>query len=68
MDAPDKRAQTLDFQYAKKPQRIPTVFSHQEALAVIEGLAMPYKLMAQLMYGAGLRISEALRLRVKDVD
>lgn len=58
----------LDFQYARKPQRIPTVFSHAEAMAVIESLVMPYKLMAQLMYGCGLRISEVLRLRVKDVD
>lgn len=58
----------LDFQYAKKPQRIPTVFTHDEAMAVIDCLVMPYKLLAQLMYGSGLRISEALRLRVKDVD
>ncbi len=58
----------LNFQYAKKPQRIPTVFTHEEAMAVIECLVMPYKLLAQLMYGSGLRISEALRLRVKDVD
>src|SRR4051812_506716 len=58
----------LDFHYAKKPKKVPTVFTHDEALAVIECLVMPYKLMAQLMYGSGLRISEALRLRVKDVD
>jgi integron integrase len=58
----------LDFQYAKKAKRTPTVFSHEEAIAVINSLAMPYKLMAQLMYGSGLRISEALRLRVKDID
>ena len=58
----------LDFQYARKPKRTPTVFTHSEALAIIECLVMPYKLMAQLMYGSGLRISEALRLRVKDVD
>jgi integron integrase len=58
----------LDFQYAKKPLRTPTVFSHQEAMAVIDTLVMPYKLMAQLMYGSGLRISEALGLRIKDVD
>jgi integron integrase len=58
----------LDFQYAKKPQKIPTVFTHEEAMTVIDCMVMPYKLMAQLMYGAGLRISEVLRLRVKDVD
>lgn len=58
----------LDFHYAKKPLRVPTVFTHQEAISVIDCLVMPYKLMAQLMYGCGLRISEVLRLRVKDVD
>lgn len=58
----------LDFRYARKPKRIPTVFTHDEALRVIEHLKQPYRLMAQLMYGSGLRISEVLRLRVKDID
>ena len=58
----------LDFQYAKKAKRTPVVFSHQEAMSVIRALKMPYQLMAKLMYGSGLRISEVLRLRVKDVD
>lgn len=58
----------LDFHYAKKPQKIPTVFTHSEAMAIIDCLGNPYKLMSQLMYGCGLRISEVLRLRVKDVD
>ncbi|WP_062058719.1 integron integrase [Cellvibrio sp. OA-2007] len=53
---------------ATKHRRIPVVFSHDEALRVINGLEQPYKLAAQLMYGAGLRVSECLRLRVKDVD
>lgn len=53
---------------AVTPRKIPTVFSHAEALAVIGNLAASYKLMGQLMYGAGLRISEVLRLRVKDID
>ena len=58
----------LDFHYARKPKRTPTVFSHAEAMAVIDHLEMPYQLMAKLMYGSGLRVSEVLRLRVKDVD
>lgn len=53
---------------AKKHRRIPVVFSPQEARAIIEHLSHPYKLAAQLMYGAGLRISECLSLRVKDID
>jgi len=44
------------------------VLSHQEALAVIGRLAPPYDLLASLMYGAGLRVVEAARLWVKDVD
>lgn len=47
--------------------RIPVVFSHDEAVAVIAARSEPYKLMASLMYVAGLRVSEATRLRVKDV-
>lgn len=48
----------LNFHYARKPIRTPTVFTHEEAIAVIGCLEMPYKLMAQLMYGSGLRISD----------
>lgn len=58
----------LSFQYATKPVRTPTVFTHAEAMRVIELLPSPYRLMAQLMYGSGLRISEVVRLRVKDID
>lgn len=50
------------------PKRIPTVFSHTEALDIISELKGSYKLITQLMYGSGLRINEALRLRVKDID
>ena len=63
-----KPIEQLDFKYARKPVRTPTVFTHDEAMGVINTMSMPYKLMAQLMYGGGLRISEVLRLRVKDVD
>lgn len=63
-----KPIENLNFRYASKPARIPTVFSHHEAMSVINQLQPPYSLMASLMYGSGLRISEAVRLRVKDVD
>lgn len=56
------------FRRAYKPRKIPVVFSPQEARAVIEQLPDGSKLIAQLMYGGGLRLMEALRLRVKDVD
>jgi integron integrase len=53
---------------AKRPPRLPVVLSHDEAMAVITALKMPYRLMASLMYGAGLRVVESARLRVKDID
>jgi integron integrase len=53
---------------AKKPAKLPVVLSHEEAMAIIHALAAPYSLLAALMYGSGLRVSEACRLRVKDVD
>lgn len=53
---------------ATKHRRVPVVFSHDEATKVIQNLDQPFKLAAQLMYGAGLRVNECLRLRVKDID
>lgn len=53
---------------ASTPRKIPTVFSHTEALNVISYLDEPYRMMAQIMYGGGLRISEVLSLRIKDID
>lgn len=53
---------------AKDQHHIPTVFSQPEARAVLQHLLPPYRLMAQLMYGSGLRLMECTRLRVKDID
>lgn len=53
---------------AKRPRRLPVVLSHGEVQKVIKGLESPYELMASLMYGAGLRVTECARLRVKDLD
>lgn len=50
------------------PETIPVVLSHDEIGRVFCHLRGPYLLLAQLMYGSGLRRSEALSLRVKDVD
>jgi len=52
----------------KRPARIPTVYTHAEAMEVISLLDDPYRLLASLMYGAGLRVIEAARLRIKDLD
>jgi integron integrase len=53
---------------AKRPPRLPAVLTHEEAMAIIAVLGMPYRLLASLMYGAGLRVVESVRLRVKDLD
>ncbi|RDX35417.1 integron integrase [Kangiella sp. HD9-110m-PIT-SAG06] len=55
-------------QRAKKPKRLPTVFSRQEISNIFSCLEDEGLTLASLLYGSGLRISEALRLRVKDVD
>tara|TARA_R100000789_G_scaffold99325_1_gene105552 strand:+ start:1017 stop:1472 length:456 start_codon:yes stop_codon:yes gene_type:complete len=58
----------LQYEAARKPKKLPVVFSPDEATRAIANLEGEYKLIAMLIYGAGLRISETLRLRVKDVD
>jgi integron integrase len=58
----------LDIIRAKKSTWLPTVLTHDEAMRVIEQLSGQYRIMAQLIYGGGLRLMECLRLRIKDVD
>jgi integron integrase len=53
---------------ATKPQRLPVVLSQKEALAVVSNLSGVYWLIGSLLYGSGLRLLEALRLRVKYID
>jgi len=53
---------------ARRPKRLPVVLTVQEVrdvLAELDGIA---RLMAELLYGSGLRLLECCRLRVKDVD
>lgn len=53
---------------AKKPQRLPVVLTESESRQVLAHLDGRNWLMASLLYGAGLRLMECIRLRVKDVD
>jgi integron integrase len=53
---------------AKQPRRLPVVLTREEVRAVLAELAGPSRLVCELLYGSGLRLLEALRLRVKDVD
>ncbi|MCE9567086.1 MAG: integron integrase [Planctomycetes bacterium] len=53
---------------ANQPKRLPVVLTRPEVRLVLSKLDDTYRLMAQLMYGSGLRLLECLRLRVKDID
>src|SRR5215213_4004738 len=57
-----------DVERAKKPKRLPVVFTREEARAVLGHLREEAWLMASLLYGSGLRLMECVRLRVKDLD
>jgi integron integrase len=57
-----------DIVRAKRPARFPVVLTREEVRAVIARLDGVERLMASLLYGAGLRLLECCRLRVKDVD
>ncbi|MFL0811432.1 MAG: integron integrase [Agarilytica sp.] len=56
------------FNFAKRPKRLPTVLSKNEVRTLVSNLQGTYRCLAMLMYGSGLRQTEALRLRVADVD
>lgn len=53
---------------AKKPARLPVVLTESEVRALLSRLDGVHHLIASLLYGSGLRLMEAMRLRVKDVD
>ncbi len=57
-----------DLVRAQRPERLPVVLTIEEVRDVIAHLEPPAKLVVQLLYGSGLRLLEALTLRIKDVD
>jgi integron integrase len=63
-----KVGQLDDMVRAKRPHKLPVVFTTQEVKKILLQLEGAHWLMGQLMYGAGLRVIECVRLRVKDVD
>ncbi|MGD2184299.1 phage integrase N-terminal SAM-like domain-containing protein [Lusitaniella coriacea LEGE 07167] len=56
------------FMRAKRPKGLPIVLTKEEVSAVMLHLNGVNLLVVQLLYGSGLRLEEALSLRVKDVD
>lgn len=63
-----KEIKHVDVIWAQRPKRMPEVFTPEEARAVLSGLEGKYWMIGMLLYGAGLRLIESLRLRVKDID
>lgn len=53
---------------ARRPHRLPVVMTREEVRAVLGKMGATSRLVATLLYGSGLRLMEALRLRVKDID
>ncbi|MCF7515328.1 integron integrase [Pseudoalteromonas sp. L23] len=63
-----REIQGLKYTLTKKEQAIPCVLTHEEAMMIISKLHGKYQLVASLLYGCGLRINEALHLRIKDIN
>jgi integron integrase len=62
------KEQNIQAMRAKQKKRIPVVLDKEETKTVIQKLEDPYRLVVKMLYGCGLRLNEALRLRVKDID
>ena len=61
--------QEIAIQSAKKPLRLPTVLSRSEISKILESIQNnKHKLLLSLAYGAGLRVSEVIGLKVQDMD
>lgn len=58
----------LNFRKSQRQPKLPVVLTKEEVSKLLSTLSSPHLLMAQLMYGSGLRKSEMLRLRIKDID
>lgn len=58
----------LNYQYAKRARKLPTVLTHVEVKQLLSHLKPTLSLPIKLMYGSGLRVSESIRLRVQDID
>src|SRR5690606_14847716 len=57
-----------EFERPKTPVRLPSVLSREQVSALLDAREGTIAVLAHLIYGTGMRLMEALRLRVKDVD
>jgi integron integrase len=63
-----KLSRIKNIEKPKRKKRVKEIFSLEEALHVISFLKGAPKLMCQIMFGSGLRLSEVCSLRIKDID
>jgi integrase len=56
------------FKVSRRPARVPTVLTEAECLTLFAELEGTARMMAKLTYGAGLRVTELIRLRIQDID
>jgi integron integrase len=58
----------ISIYWSKRPKKLPVVLSKDEVTEVLDNLKGTHWLIGMLLYGSGLRLSETLQLRVKDID
>ena len=58
----------MNITLAKRGPKPPVILSPNETDSIIKALKPPIKLVAKLLFGSGLRINEALSIRLKDID
>ncbi len=63
-----KEIHGLNYSFTKREQCIPSVLTHHEAKKILSHMTGTHWLIASILYGSGLRINEALSLRVKDIN
>ena len=64
----DMKSQNIQALRAQERKHVPAVLTKEEVALILSNLNGIYELMVSLMYGCGLRMQEALNLRVKDID
>lgn len=53
---------------AKRPSRLPTVLPREQVMQLLDGMSGTNETIARILYGTGMRLMEAIRLRVQDID
>ncbi len=59
---------SLRYHRSKKQRKLPVVLTPTEIKLLLSNIAPQHQLLAKLMYGSGLRLMEAIRLRIRDID